>query len=70
MFICLKNACQYGVDLNLENPTFWGSCILTGVSITTVVGPFAIMELCTRGIELGYMHRMINGIVVIYRQPV
>ena len=40
-----------------ENPTFWGSCILTGVSITTVVGPFAIMELCTRGIELGYMHQ-------------
>ena len=40
-----------------ENPTFWGSCILTGVSITTVVGPFAIMELCSRGIELGYMHQ-------------
>ena len=40
-----------------ENPPFWGSCILTGVSITTVVGPFAIMELCTRGIELGYMHQ-------------
>ena len=40
-----------------ENPIFWGSCILTGVSITTVIGPFAVMELCTRGIELGYMHQ-------------
>ena len=42
-----------------ENPTFLGRCVLKGLAITTVVGPFAVLELCARGIELGY--RQQNG---------
>ena len=34
-----------------ENPTFLGRCVLKGLAITTVVGPFAVLELCARGIE-------------------
>ena len=42
-----------------ENPTFLGRCVLKGLAITTVVGPFVVLELCARGIELGY--RQQNG---------
>ncbi len=37
-----------------ENPTFLDRFVLKGLAITTVVGPFAVLELCARGIELGY----------------
>ena len=43
-----------------ENPTFLGRCVLKGLAITTVVGPVAIMELCARGIELGYRQQYGN----------
>jgi len=33
--------------------------VLKGLAITTVVGPFVVLELCARGIELGY--RQQNG---------
>ena len=42
-----------------ENPTFLGRCVLKGLAITTVVGPFVVLELCAKGIELGY--RQQNG---------
>ena len=34
--------------------------MLKGLAITTVVGPVAIMELCARGIELGYRQQYGN----------
>ena len=37
-----------------ENPTFLDRFVLKGLAITTVVGPFAVLELCARGIEFGY----------------
>ena len=43
-----------------ENPTFLGRCVLKGLAITTVVGPFAVLELCARGIELGYRQQYGN----------
>ena len=42
-----------------ENPTFLDRFVLKGLAITTVVGPFAVLELCARGIELGYSQQ--NG---------
>ena len=43
-----------------ENPTFLGRCVLKGLAITTVVGPFVVLELCARGIELGYRQQYGN----------
>ena len=42
-----------------DNPTFLDQCVLRGMAIATVVGPFTVLELCARGIELGY--RQENG---------
>ena len=43
-----------------ENPTFLDHFVLKGLAITTVVGPFAVLELCARGIELGYRQQYGN----------
>ena len=37
-----------------ENPNFLDQCVLKGMAIATIVGPFAVLELCARGIEFGY----------------
>ena len=37
-----------------ENPNFLDQLVLKGMAIATVVGPFAVLELCARGIEFGY----------------
>ena len=37
-----------------ENPNSLDQCVLKGMAIATIVGPFAVLELCARGIELGY----------------
>jgi len=53
----VENSLSIQCRFNSENPTFLGRCMLKGVAITTVVGSFVIMELCARGIELGYRHQ-------------
>ena len=40
--------------LKSENPNFLDQCVLKGMAIATIVGPFAVLELCARGIEFGY----------------
>ena len=40
--------------LKSENPNFLDQLVLKGMAIATVVGPFAVLELCARGIEFGY----------------
>ena len=37
-----------------ENPNFLDQCVLKGMAIASIVGPFAVLELCARGIEFGY----------------
>ena len=37
-----------------ENPNFLDQCVLKGMAIATIVGRFAVLELCARGIEFGY----------------